>query len=98
MRCMFADIFTCFAGELPKELGKLASLTVLYLSNNKFQGEFVCSSIHVLCLVELHLRVAGELPKELGNLVNLKVLWMQHNGFTGTIVCPRHTCAFRPRA
>ena len=50
MRCMFADMFTCFAGELPKELGDLVNLTQLYLNDNEFQGEFVCSSIHVLCL------------------------------------------------
>ena len=38
MRCMFADMFTCFAGELPKELGDLVNLTKLYLSSNKFEG------------------------------------------------------------
>ena len=43
---MFADIFTCFAGELPKELGNLVNLTKLYLFGNEFQGEFVCSVLH----------------------------------------------------
>jgi len=38
MRCMFADIFT-FAGELPKELGKLINLKELRLHNNRFQGK-----------------------------------------------------------
>ena len=50
---VFADMFTCFAGELPKELGNLVNLTDLYLHRNKFQGElheFVCSNIHVLCV------------------------------------------------
>ena len=47
-RCVFADIFTCFAGELPKELGDLVNLISLYLKDNEFQGEFVCSSIHAL--------------------------------------------------
>ena len=44
--CAFADIFTCFAGELPKELGDLVNLTDLYLDDNEFQGEFVCSVLH----------------------------------------------------
>ena len=34
-----ADMFT-FAGELPKELGNLVSLTNLDLGDNKFGGEF----------------------------------------------------------
>ena len=46
MCCVFADIFTCFAGELPKELGNLVNLTKLYLFGNEFQGEFVCSVLH----------------------------------------------------
>ena len=33
-----AGIFTYFAGELPKELGNLINLTLLYLNNNKFRG------------------------------------------------------------
>ena len=45
-RCVFADIFTCFAGELPKELGDLVNLIDLFLSDNEFEGEFVCSIIH----------------------------------------------------
>ena len=36
-----------FARELPKELGDLVNLTGLYLNDNEFQGEFVCSSTHV---------------------------------------------------
>ena len=39
MRCMFADTFTCFAGELPKELGKLAKLTYFDVSGNSIGGE-----------------------------------------------------------
>ena len=31
---MFADIFTCFAGELPKELGQLTNLTNFDASYN----------------------------------------------------------------
>jgi len=30
---MFADIFTCFAGELPKELGQLTNLTNVDVSD-----------------------------------------------------------------
>ena len=36
---MFTDIFTCFAGELPKELGKLAKLTYFDVSGNSIGGE-----------------------------------------------------------
>ena len=32
--CAFADIFTCFAGELPKELGQLTNLTIFDISDN----------------------------------------------------------------
>ena len=34
MCCTFADIFTCFAGELPKELGQLTNLTKFDVSDN----------------------------------------------------------------
>ena len=35
MRCMFADNFTFFAGELPKKLGNLVKVAKLYLYNNE---------------------------------------------------------------
>ena len=49
MRCRFADVFTCFAGELPKELGDLVNLTHFDAGTNKFQGEsYAPSYIHTL--------------------------------------------------
>ena len=95
--CAFADIFTCFAGELPKELGDLVNLTKLYLGGNEFEGEFVCPSRRVCCLLLTCPLLAGELPKELGDLVNLTGLYLHENEFQGEFVCssiPRYlgTC------
>ena len=48
MRYIFADAFT-FAGEFPKELGKLVNLTDLDLSYNEFPCElYVPSYIRTL--------------------------------------------------
>ena len=85
----FADILPLFfAGELPKELGKLVNLISLRLGGNKFQGELHVPAEMYCVFADIHLCVAGELPKELGKLVNLKSLDLRFNGFTGTIVCP----------
>ena len=50
MRCVFADIFTCFAGELPKELGNLVKLTKLWLNKNEFQGELYVPA-YIRCML-----------------------------------------------
>ena len=35
----FADISTCFAGDVPEELGNLVNLTMLFLNNNQIEGK-----------------------------------------------------------
>ena len=39
--------FHCFAGELPKELGKLINLKELQLQRNGFTGTIVCPVLHM---------------------------------------------------
>ena len=41
---MRADIFYCFAGELPKELGKLINLTHFNVAGNSIGGELYVSA------------------------------------------------------
>jgi hypothetical protein len=41
---MYTDIFTCFAGELPKELGDLINLTWLDVSRNSIEGKLYVPS------------------------------------------------------
>ena len=81
-----------FAGELPKELGKLVNLTELFLGNNEFQGDSYVPSYMRLCvLLTFHPFVfAGELPKELGNLVNLTELFLNGNHFRGKLYVPSY--------
>ena len=59
--------FTCFAGELPKELGDLVNLTDLDLCNNEFQGEFVRSSIHALYVLLTFSCFQEHCPRSSGN-------------------------------
>ena len=78
---------------MPKELGDLVNLTDLYLNDNKFQGEFVCSSIHVFVRfadIPPFCFFVGELPKELGNLVKLTKLYLSGNAFQGKLYVPAY--------
>ena len=77
MRCMFADIFTCFAGELPKELGKLVNLKELRRAAQSIGGRVVCSIIHksnASNLTDTFTQITGTIPVEFGQLVNLQTL------------------------
>ena len=88
--------FHFFAGELPKELGKLASLTVLYLNNNKFQGEKLYVPAY-MCRVfaDMFTCFAGELPKELGDLANLTYFNAQNSKLQGESYAPAYMrCMF----
>ena len=83
--------FHFFAGELPKELGKLASLTVLYLNNNKFGGESYVPSYIRKTASKFNLnfpQITGTIPVEFGQLVNLQTLGLGGNKLAGAIVCP----------
>ena len=90
-----ADMFTFFAGELPKELGNLINLTVLYLSNNKFRGASYVPSYMRCRFADMFTCFAGELPKELGDLVNLTYFDAGNNKLQGESYAPADTrCVF----
>ena len=75
-------------GEIPPELGGLASLEVLWLSSNNLTGEIPSELGGLANLRELHLRsneLTGEIPPELGGLANLWGLHLRSNELTGEI-------------
>jgi len=88
--CIFAttflhicyNIFT-FAGELPKELGKLINLTHLNVAWNSIGGElYIPTYMRVVLLLLFELaRVPGRVPKELADLTKLTTLYL-HPGNT----------------
>ena len=86
---MFADIFT-FAGELPKELGKLVNLERFIVAGNSIGGGLYVPADMYCVFADIHLCVAGELPKELGNLVNLTDLLLYANRFQGKLYVPAY--------
>ena len=76
------------AGEIPAELGNLASLRNLNLSGNALTGEIPPELGDLASLVQLRLswnRLTGEIPPWLGNLASLKELDLFGNGLTGVI-------------
>ena len=91
MCCVFAEIHSRVAGELPKELGDLVNLTELWLNHNQFRGElYVPAYIRAnASRVSLHSpQITGTIPVEFGQLVNLQTLVLLENKLTGAIVCP----------
>ena len=87
MCCVFAEIHSRVAGELPKELWDLVNLTVLWLNHNQFRGELYVPAYMRCMFTDIFTCFAGELPKELGNLVNLTYLYLDGNEFQGEFVC-----------
>ena len=76
------------SGSIPTELGNLASLTRLHLSNNSLTGLIPVELANLASLTELGLRrnaLTGSIPTELGNLSNLTELDLYGNGLTGLI-------------
>ncbi len=72
----------------PPELGNLANLNGLYLSNNQLTGEIPPELGNLASLRYLRLganKLSGEIPPELGNLVNLGALLLTANQLTGEI-------------
>ena len=67
------DMVTFFAGQLPKELGKLVNLKEFHVDCNKIEGQLSIQSERFRVGVDMVTFVAGQLPKELGKLVNLRV-------------------------
>ena len=76
------------AGELPKELGNLVNLTLLYLCSNAFQGKSYAPT-HMHCMfTDILSSFTGELPKQLPVslvVLNLGDSFGNTNKFTGGI-------------
>ena len=75
-------------GEIPTELGSLASLTWLSLSENQLTGEMPTElgSLSGLTGLWLHEnQLTGEIPSQLGNLASLTNLVLNDNQLTGEI-------------
>lgn len=76
------------AGEIPGELGNLASLQNLNLAWNQLTGnipEEVGNLAYLEYLALDHNLLSGTIPGELGNLGQLGFLWLHHNDLTGGI-------------
>ena len=75
-------------GEIPKEIGNLRNLQVLYLYNNQLTGEIPKEIGNLRNLNYLSLsnnQLTGKIPKEIGNLRNLQELSLYNNELTGEI-------------
>ena len=75
-------------GEIPPELGNLASLQELYLHDNELSGEIPSELGNLAGLQALYLyenQLSGEIPSELGSLTNLQVLSLSQNQLSGEI-------------
>ncbi len=75
-------------GEIPPELGSLASLTELRLDGNELNGEIPPELGSLANLMELDLDLndlSGEIPPEMGSLANLEVLYLGWNDLSGEI-------------
>ena len=80
--------FYGLAGEIPSELGKLASLQYLSLNDNGLTGEIPPELGKLASLEQLILNdngLTGEIPSELGKLANLRWLDLRNNDLTGEI-------------
>ena len=76
------------SGEIPVELGGLASLQELFLFRNGLSGEIPEELGNLTSLTRLHLHqneLSGEIPAELGNLTSLKWLFLHENELSGEI-------------
>ena len=75
-------------GRIPPELGKLASLEYLNLSDNTLTGAIPPELGNLTRLTLLSLdgnRLTGPIPPALANLSNLGQLWLADNRLTGSI-------------
>ncbi len=76
-------------GVIPSELGGLASLEVLVISNNVNLTGVIPSELSSLSnlqsLILLGNHLSGSIPSELGGLTNLETLILSHNNLTGKI-------------
>ena len=75
-------------GTIPPELGSLANLTHLRLSNNQLTGavpEELGNLTNLKWLSLWNNQLSGTIPSELGNLTNLTLLRLEWNDLTGTV-------------
>ena len=76
------------SGEIPPELGNLASLSTLSLGGNQLSGEIPLALGNLANLSRLSLgnnQLSGEIPPELGNLANLTSLFLSGNQLSGCV-------------
>ena len=76
------------SGEIPLELGNLASLKKLELFTNQLSGEIPPELGNLASLKKLYLQdnqLSGEIPPELGNLANLEWLDLFENELSGCV-------------
>ena len=76
------------SGEIPAELGSLANLHGLFLSDNQLTGPIPSELGSLTNLRELSLndnQLSGMIPTELGSLSKLQVLYLWGNQLTGPI-------------
>nr|GMC49474.1 probable leucine-rich repeat receptor-like protein kinase At1g35710 [Ipomoea batatas] len=81
---------------MPKELGNLTMLQLLYIGYNNFEGVIPKEIFALRSLRFLNLqsnRLSGHMPKELGNLTMLQFLYIGYNNFGGVI--PKEIFALR---
>jgi|GEM_PF-3586197 len=82
------------SGQIPAELGNLANLRVLQLSDNQLSGNIPVELGGLVNLIYMWMGVnqfTGTIPAELGQLVNLQSLSLSVNQLTGGI--PPEICA-----
>ncbi len=76
------------SGEIPPELGGLASLEVLDLHDNDLSGEIPAELGNLANLQALYLSknlLSGEIPQELGDLSSLRLLHLNENNLRGDV-------------
>ena len=75
-------------GEIPRELGSLASLRVLDFQTNRLSGAIPPELGNLADLVQLVLMsnsLDGTIPSELGRLTDLAILWLNQNELEGSV-------------
>ncbi|KAH7841347.1 hypothetical protein Vadar_028633 [Vaccinium darrowii] len=76
------------SGTIPKDLGRMTSLTNLSLESNMFEGTVPAELGNLVNLQYFNLNsnnLTGELPKELNHLINLREVRLSSNNFTGKL-------------
>ncbi|KAJ0783275.1 putative protein kinase RLK-Pelle-LRR-XI-1 family [Helianthus annuus] len=77
-----------FTGTIPREIGLLSDLTLLFLYNNSFTGSIPLEIGNLENLLRLHLsdnQISGPLPSTIGKLVNLQSIKLHSNNLSGII-------------